>query len=317
MAPRAITAAGVRYTSGLVAHEGHERSPLRWRSGHGRWGRNQRDPADRPSVELGERHPLCCTAVSRWTGMAIYPNLIVPLQLVLAIGDRRYLFGCSGTCGPEPMFDYSDPPLPSSSPGPRTGRLRGPHERSGVGDRVGHQRAGVGSLSPAHERFATQYPRLATADCELNPHGRSPVLTCSFMRFVGVQIGVGGPTAHRTTRALVASRQHHRHWSGGSWPHDQQFLEAEEPPVAGPSDRAERQRHRSAHGHQDVFHPVDRGDDSGWDQRHVPDADADTRPEPERCSGVPSGGHAVQHAGYAVSGCAGSRDHSGRYWWTH
>ena len=28
----------------------------------------------------------------------------------------------------------------------------------------------------------------------------------------------------------VASRQHHRHWSGGSWPHDQQFLEAEEPP---------------------------------------------------------------------------------------
>ena len=40
-----------------------------------------------------------------------------------------------------------------------------------------------------------------TADCELNPHGPSPVLTCGFMPLVGVQIGVGGPTPHRTTRA--------------------------------------------------------------------------------------------------------------------
>ena len=30
------------------------------------------------------------------------------------------------------------------------------------------------------------------------------------------------------------------------------------PGSAGPSDRGERQRHRSARGHQDVFHPVDR-----------------------------------------------------------
>jgi hypothetical protein len=41
----------------------HERSPLRRRSGHKRWGRTERDPAYRPSVELGERHPWCCTAV--------------------------------------------------------------------------------------------------------------------------------------------------------------------------------------------------------------------------------------------------------------
>ena len=42
---------------------------------------------------------------------------------------------------------------------------------------------------------------LRTADCELNPHGPSPVLTCGFMPLVGVQIGVGGPTPHRTTRS--------------------------------------------------------------------------------------------------------------------
>ena len=38
-----------------------------------------------------------------------------------------------------------------------------------------------------------------TADCELNPHGPSAVLTCGFTPLVGVQIGVGGPTPHRTT----------------------------------------------------------------------------------------------------------------------
>ena len=45
VAPLAITGAGVRYTSGLVFHEATTRSPLlRWRSGHGRCGRNERDP---------------------------------------------------------------------------------------------------------------------------------------------------------------------------------------------------------------------------------------------------------------------------------
>ena len=42
---------------------------------------------------------------------------------------------------------------------------------------------------------------LRTADRELNPHRGSPVLTCGFMPLVGVQLGVGGPTPHRTTRA--------------------------------------------------------------------------------------------------------------------
>ena len=42
---------------------------------------------------------------------------------------------------------------------------------------------------------------LSTADRELNPHRGSPVLTCGFMPLVGVQLGVGGPTPHRTTRA--------------------------------------------------------------------------------------------------------------------
>jgi hypothetical protein len=34
---------------------------------------------------------LCCTAVSSWTGMAIYPNEMVPLHIDLAIELRRYL----------------------------------------------------------------------------------------------------------------------------------------------------------------------------------------------------------------------------------
>jgi hypothetical protein len=46
-------------------HEDNERLSLRWRSGQGRWGRTERDPAHHPGVELGERHPLCRTAVSR------------------------------------------------------------------------------------------------------------------------------------------------------------------------------------------------------------------------------------------------------------
>ena len=53
----------------------------------------------------------------------------------------------------------------------------------------------------AFERRQARCPRLRTADCELNPHGPSPVLTCGFTPLVGVQIGVGGPTPHRTTRA--------------------------------------------------------------------------------------------------------------------
>jgi hypothetical protein len=40
--PLALTGAGVRNTSGLVAHETIRRSLLlSWRSGHGRWDRNE------------------------------------------------------------------------------------------------------------------------------------------------------------------------------------------------------------------------------------------------------------------------------------
>ena len=97
--PGVIPAAGVRYTSGSVAHVGNERSPLRWRSGQGRWGRNERDPAHRPGSELGERHPLRCTAVSRWTGMPICPKVMVRLQIDRAIGPGRYLFAPSANPG--------------------------------------------------------------------------------------------------------------------------------------------------------------------------------------------------------------------------
>ncbi len=39
--------------------------------------------------------PLCCTAVSSWTGIAIYPNEMVPLQIDLAIGMGQYLAAVS------------------------------------------------------------------------------------------------------------------------------------------------------------------------------------------------------------------------------
>ena len=71
--------------------------------------------------------------------------------------------------------------------------------------------------------------------------------------------GVGGGLDAQTTRASVASRQHHRHWSGGSWPHDQQFLEAEEPPSrAGASDHAETTATSKppACASEDVCHPA-------------------------------------------------------------
>ena len=43
---------------------------------------------------------------------------------------------------------------------------------------------------------AARCPRPSrTADCELNPHGPSPALTCGFTPLVGVQIGVGGGTS--------------------------------------------------------------------------------------------------------------------------
>ena len=47
-------------------------------------------------VELVERHPLCPTAVNSSNGIEIKPNEIVPLQIDLAIGVRRYRFApCS------------------------------------------------------------------------------------------------------------------------------------------------------------------------------------------------------------------------------
>ena len=87
-------------TSGLVAHKGHERSTPFWPSGRGRWARQERDPAHRPVGEQHERHLLCCTAVSSRTGIAIYLKLIVPFQIDLAMGDRRYWFDRSARRGP-------------------------------------------------------------------------------------------------------------------------------------------------------------------------------------------------------------------------
>ena len=52
--------------------------------------------------------PLCRTAVNSLTGIAISPNEMVPLQIDLAIGDRRYRFGlaanptCRRCCAPRP-----------------------------------------------------------------------------------------------------------------------------------------------------------------------------------------------------------------------
>src|SRR5215207_8684068 len=49
-------------------------------------------PMLRSSSWLNET-PLCRTAVNILMGIAIIPKLIVPLQIDLAIGDRRYRFG--------------------------------------------------------------------------------------------------------------------------------------------------------------------------------------------------------------------------------
>ena len=133
--------------------------------------------------------------------VAVYPNLIVPLQLELAIGDRRYLFGCSGTLRPGTDVRLLGPAstVVVSRTLARAGsvaRTKGPASATGLGIK-GRRRKPL----PCPRAVRNAMARLATADCELNPHGRSPVLTCSFMPFVGVQIGVGGPTPHRTTRA--------------------------------------------------------------------------------------------------------------------
>ena len=75
--------------------------------------------------------------------------------------------------------------------------------------------------SPSQTSLRTSPGQLSapsrTADCELNPHGPSPDLTCGFTPLVGVQIGVGGPTPHRTTppnppppRSSVGSSPHER-----------------------------------------------------------------------------------------------------------
>ena len=76
-----------------------------------------------------------------WCGkLPLYPKLIVPLQIDLAIGGRRHLFGSPGTCGPEPepMFDYSDPayPVVVSRTLARAGsvvRTKGPASATGLG----------------------------------------------------------------------------------------------------------------------------------------------------------------------------------------
>jgi hypothetical protein len=77
--PRAIPAAGVRYTSGSVPMKtlndrrcagGQVRA-----AGVGLSGIRPIVPA---SSSVNDT-PLCRTAVSRWTGIAIYPKWIVPL----------------------------------------------------------------------------------------------------------------------------------------------------------------------------------------------------------------------------------------------
>ena len=169
--PSSVVPGGPGRSSGDRRVEPALRQPARWVSGGGQRvdhllhrlavaiaGRGPGSTSLRDPV-LGE--PTAVASAQRSIRivvrkLSVCPNLIVPRQLELAIGDRRYLFGCSGTVRPGTDVDYSDPPLPSSSPGHSHGPAPWPARKVRRRRPGWASRARVGSLSPARERFATQ-----------------------------------------------------------------------------------------------------------------------------------------------------------------
>ena len=99
--------------------------------------------------------------------MSLYPKEMVPLQIDLAIGDRSYLFGRSGTGGPvpEPMLDYSHPLKPSSCPGHSHGPAPWPRTKGAA------SATGLGIKGPASESCLDTPPSSGSQAIRASRHG--------------------------------------------------------------------------------------------------------------------------------------------------